>query len=180
MTTADDLLERIDSTLMALRDALGSRSRLAIVTEALAVADPVVLDGYCATARTDLGATMCLVTLLGDERQTLAGTCGIDRGDGDVGDSLCQYVVSTGEALRVDDTDRFGRTTPGFGELGDDMHSYYGEPIYVTGEVVGAFCALDSHTRHWSPADQFRVRLWADAVERWFQTAIAPTEMSHP
>lgn len=176
MTKANDLLNLIDSTLVALRGALVSQPRLTIVTNVLAVADSEVLDGYCAEAQDDLGSAVCLVTLLDDDHQTFPGTAGVDREDArptGVNDSLCQYVVATGEPLRVDDASVHCSRTPGFNELSDDIHSYYGEPIHVSGEVVGAFCALDSQARHWSESDCTRVRTWADTVERWFQDALA-------
>jgi len=168
MTASKDLFGRLEAVMDNLTAALSSHNRLAVVTEIAACASQVDMDAMCDEARLELNATICLVTLLTDTREDFLGSAGLldpaVKASGiDVADSLCQFVVATGDPLQIDNTDTFCSVTPGMtGMAGAGMHSYLGEPIEVRGQTVGSFCALDAEARHWTDDERVIVRRWAD------------------
>jgi phosphoserine phosphatase RsbU/P len=116
-------------------------------------------DRLARLAATLLDAPYAFVTIVDDRRSFWKSAIGLE-GTGivtrnlTVAESFCQYVVSTGDRLIVDDAARDPRThdNPTIETLG--VAAWAGFPLVApTGEVLGSFCVVDTHTRHWTDQD---------------------------
>ncbi len=117
------------------------------------------LDRAARLVRVALDAPVALVTLVDAERQFFAAAAGSESLWGDVRETplshaYCHHVVVNRACLIVDDAarDHRFRDHPGHVEL--SIVAYAGVPIRTDdGHVLGSLCAIDTHTRAWSPRD---------------------------
>ena len=106
-----------------------------------------------------LNAPISLVLLVTPERQSFKAQVGVgepwasERGT-PLSHSFCQYVVATRGPLIVNDAtlDPLVQENAAVSDLG--VRAYLGVPFRETnGEVLGAFCAIDTDPRDWSDQD---------------------------
>ncbi len=110
-------------------------------------------------ARRILGVQVAIVSVVDPRRQTFKGHDGLPRrlaeeGGWSARDSLCRYVVASGEPLVVSD----GREDPLVRESAsitrNGIVAYAGVPLQVaSGEVVGTLCVLHPEARTWTEDD---------------------------
>jgi PAS domain S-box-containing protein len=126
-----------------------------------------------------LNVPVSLVSLVDDQRQFfkaavgLAGEVANQRGT-PLTHSLCQHVVTRGEALAVIDSvsDPLTRTTPPPDGLG--IGSYLGYPIVSPdGYTLGSMCAIDSAPRNWTDDDHALMREFAQLVNERIELQVA-------
>ena len=106
-----------------------------------------------------LGAPISLVTLVADDRQFFKSATGLaepwsSRRGTPLTHSFCRHVVSSGEALVVEDARRHPllRSSPAVRELG--WIAYAGVPLITSqGYVLGALAVIDAMPRLWSERD---------------------------
>ncbi len=106
-----------------------------------------------------LDVPVALVTLVQQHDQLFLGADGL-HGPWDrtrlapLGHSFCQYVVSSGHPVVVNDTrrDLRGAAHPGLTEMG--IRAYAGWPLHDEhGVAIGAVCAIAHGPREWTTHD---------------------------
>lgn len=111
-------------------------------------------DAITAIAADLLPADTCLVSLVGQDQQFFPGRT--DRA-GDPGDrqtplsqSFCQWAVTSGEQLVVEDAERHPllRHNRAVDQL--DVRAYAGVPMVADDASLGTVCAIDYQPRHWN------------------------------
>ncbi|MBK5927326.1 hypothetical protein CCR87_08300 [Rhodobaculum claviforme] len=130
-----------------------------------AVLDGTRYEGFDRLARLAgraLGADVGLVSLIdgAGDRQVFAGAAGLPAGltaarCTPLVYSFCRHVVSTGQALVVDDARRHPlvHANPAIEELG--VRAYLGEPVLAPdGTPVAAMCTIARAPRRWSAQDR--------------------------
>ena len=119
-----------------------------------------------------LGAPICLVSLVEDERQFfkavfgLAGKAAVER-QTPRSHSFCQHVVTSGAPLVVEDAPSHPlvRSNPAIRDLG--VMAYLGAPLRSPdGLVLGALCVIDTQPRRWLPRDVELLQEFAGLVDR--------------
>ncbi|MBD5785652.1 SpoIIE family protein phosphatase [Cellulosimicrobium terreum] len=116
-------------------------------------------DRFARLVRRQLGVPTALVTLVLDEEQVFPGALGLPEPYQSarrtpLSHSFCQHVVSTAEALVVEDA----RLVPWLADNRaiDDLGvvAYAGFPIFdPRGQVVGSLCAIDHRPRTWTEVE---------------------------
>lgn len=116
-----------------------------------------------------LGAPVAIVSLVDADRQFFKSCVGLPepwagRRETPLTHSFCQHVVTTREALVIDDarTDPLVKDNLAIPDLG--VVAYLGIPLVVNGHVIGSFCAIDSKPRVWSADDVAVLRDLAESV----------------
>lgn len=170
---------------MAVSEPLKEATRLALLraTGLLETPPEESFDRLTRLATRLLEVPVATVTLIEAERQFFLSCVGVDdpwkteRGT-PLSHSFCQYVVSTEEALVVDDA----RGHPLVGEnlairdLG--VIAYAGMPLRTSsGVVLGSFCAIDHQPRHWTESDLDALRTLADAAVSELELRLASREL---
>jgi serine phosphatase RsbU (regulator of sigma subunit) len=152
-----DAVPRDDETLRLLEQILsdGSMLRGALDLVAQAVAH-------------SLAVPVALVSLVGRQRQHFLGQSGMvaeyTRGT-PISHSFCQHVAARGETLVIDTAIEHPLVceNPAISDLG--VQAYAGQPLVVSGHVLGSMCAIDSSPRHWTQQEVTSLRAFADVVE---------------
>ncbi|MDO9356366.1 MAG: GAF domain-containing protein [Solirubrobacteraceae bacterium] len=142
-----------------LTPALSDPVRLAAV-EALGLSDGPQQELFARLNRIAvqlLGVPVSILSLITDDRQVHAAQVGLDadeftHSEFPLSHSFCKNVVATGQALIVPDA-REHPTVKDNGSVEDNgVIAYAGFPLRLaSGEVVGAFCAIDSEPHEWTP-----------------------------
>ncbi|HEY9153686.1 MAG TPA: GAF domain-containing protein, partial [Opitutaceae bacterium] len=105
-----------------------------------------------------IGAPISLMTLVDEKRQFFKSAVGLTgwmaeaRGS-DVKYSFCQYVVTSGATMVVENSavHPVVKDNPGFTELG--VQAYLGVPIHSPdGYTLGSLCVADNRPRQWTQA----------------------------
>jgi PAS domain S-box-containing protein len=106
-----------------------------------------------------LGVPVGLVTLVDGDRQFFKSCVGLPepwaskRGT-PLTHSFCQYIVSTGEPLVIDDARQHPQLRENLAIPDLGVIAYAGIPLKTAdGHTIGTFCAIDSKPRHWSERD---------------------------
>ncbi len=146
--------------------SLSSRARLAVLRRIGGVDDAIgpALDRWTELAASLLRTPVCLISLVGEDEQVLASRVGVDLERTPIMHSFCQYVVSGGAPLIVEDATQHPvlRENQAIDTLG--VVAYAGVPVRVDGEVLGALCAIDRTARAWSTRDREFLCDLAEAV----------------
>jgi PAS domain S-box-containing protein len=119
---------------------------------------------------TVLRVPTALVSLVDDSRQFFVGATGlppelVECRETPLSQSICQYVVTGGEALRIVDAREHSlvRTSGAVTELG--IVGYLGVPLRTSdGSVLGSLCALTVEPREWTAQDEALLRDLAVSV----------------
>lgn len=171
----EQAFRELEETTRRMDEVLKSGERLLVVRQVRAATNRSRLNECCAAAMNELGVSVCMVTLLDEQVSQIAASSAPISVDSNypANQSMCQYVVTSGKAIELDDTVTYCAFTPGLNGMADvGMHSYYGEPLVVMNQVVGSFCALDVDPRHWTEDERTTVRKWADVVGAFCETEI--------
>ncbi len=144
------------SALTSLRDP----ARLAALasTGLLDAAPDEALGRLVGVLTRALQAPVGLVSLVDDSRQFFCAQLGLPEPLAaeqqiPLSHSLCQYVVSDGTPLIVDDA-REDPHLSGHGAVTDlDVVAYLGAPLCVDGHVVGSLSVTDFVARRWTVED---------------------------
>ena len=145
--------------LKALRDAVRPRAYPALPYDSLTRVAACALD-----------VPVVLVALVDDQGQFFQGMTGlvgkiaICRST-PLSDSICRFVVSTGEVLGISDCRVHPLTClmPIIEELG--IVGYMGMPLKTSdGHTLGSICAITTSVRAWTPSDDSLLRDLAEVV----------------
>jgi GAF domain-containing protein len=115
-----------------------------------------------------LDVPVSLVSLVDDQKQFFKAACGVEGWAGKAREtklthSFCQYVVTSGEPLIVNDAREHAllKTSLAIPDLG--VIAYMGFPIRTPdGFILGSFCAIDTKPRNWTRSE---VDLMAELIE---------------
>ena len=144
---------------MKMKPALSDRESTAAFVASLEGADIREFDRITHLGAHVLNVPVCLVSLVEEQRQFFAGEAGLpnpycDMRETPLSHSFCKTVVSSRRVVVVTNAtedERF-RDNPAITDLG--VMSYLGFPLTDTlGNVLGAFCFIDSKPRSWSTED---------------------------
>ena len=140
--------------------ALADAKRLAALREAgLEAASDPVFDTFARLVRRLLDAPVALVSLVDDARQWFPGALGLpepyqDQRQTPLTHSFCQYVVTSGDALVVEDARQDAVLCDNLAVRDLAVVAYAGMPLRDSdGLVLGSLCAIDGRPRRWT-ADQ--------------------------
>ncbi|GAA3240525.1 hypothetical protein GCM10010532_081010 [Dactylosporangium siamense] len=161
----DAALDSIDPvrTAAAVRDPARLR--------AVAAIGEATVDAWCdelvASARTQLGTSAALVSIVERHGQRFPGALGLPpqwqrRRVAPLTHSFCQYVVGSRRPLVVTDARRHPvlHDNPAISDL--NTVAYAGAPIVTAaGHVLGAFCATDSAPRSWTGSELRQIAAYA-------------------
>lgn len=162
-----------DTYSSAERKGVTNPARLASLHRSGMMDSPASVD-FDRTARLAariLDAPVALVSFVDDVRQFfkaqygLSGQAAEDRGT-PLDQSMCRYVVDTGEPFIVSDTANSSglKDHPAITEL--DVAAYAGVPICAPdGSVLGSFCAIDHKPHDWTDEDLATLKDLAKVVE---------------
>ncbi len=122
------------------------------------------LDRIADLAARALDTPVSLVTIVTDDRQVFSGACGLppacdESRETPLSHSFCQHAVRERRPLVIRDAREDPRVAdnPAIRELG--VISYLGVPLFGhEGEILGAFCVIDTKPRDWSLGDLRTVR----------------------
>ncbi len=146
------------SSLSRIADA--QRLRAVRATDLLDTGPEEAFDRLARLAATLLDAPHAFITLVDERRSFWKSAIGIGSSDpaqrqNTVEESFCQYVVTSDEALIVDDAANDPRThaNPSIEAMG--VAAWAGVPFRgPKGDVLGSFCVVDRKTRRWSDRDR--------------------------
>lgn len=152
---------RLASTPMPLQDPLMDAARLAAVRE-LALADGPQQEEFARLNRLAvelLDIPLSSLSIISEDRHVVAGQAGISddqtaRLEYPLSHSFCKHVARSGEPLIVEDSlvHKLVKDNPAAEEY--SVRAYAGMPLRLaTGEVVGAFCAIDKVPHTWTPRE---------------------------
>ncbi|MDZ5455478.1 histidine kinase dimerization/phosphoacceptor domain -containing protein [Azohydromonas lata] len=127
-------------------------------------------DRFTRLAAQSLQVPVSLICLVDAERQFFKSQCGLGEPlasarQTPLSHSLCQHVVTSGQALEVSDarTDPLLRDSGAVKDLG--VVAYLGVPLATPdGQVLGSFCAMDHRPRRWSTQDRATLERIAQSV----------------
>ncbi len=127
-----------------------------------------VFDELTNAAARLLDAPFAFLTAVDDKRSFWKSSVGITDGtrSSKVEDSFCQYVIELGDELIVGDTPNhhITRHNPFIDSMG--IRAWAGCPVVVGDQVVGTFCVVDQHVRHWTDDDRALLRHLAAVASR--------------
>ena len=116
-------------------------------------------DKFTALAQQILGVSVSLISLVDEDRQFFKSQIGLPEPwaqarQTPLSHSFCQYVVAKNANLIVEDArlNPLVRDNLAVSEIG--VVAYAGVPLRTdSGEVIGAFCAIDTQPVQWTPRD---------------------------
>ena len=126
-------------------------------------------DRFTRLAALTLQAPLCLISLVDDRRQFFKSAFGLPQAlagtrELPVQESFCQFVVTSGEALVVEDA---RRTPPPRYTLPvpEGVVAYLGVPLATPdGHVLGSFCVVDHKPRRWTALERSSLERIAQSV----------------
>jgi two-component sensor histidine kinase len=134
------------------------------------ISDPA-LDRTTRLATRIMGVPVSLFSLVDDGRQVFACAVGLEDGgeamrETPLTHSFCQYVVTAGRALEVEDA-RMHPLLMSNGAIRDlSVIAYLGHPVRAPdGSVVGSFCAISDRPRKWDEEDRLAIADLAAMLE---------------
>lgn len=151
----------LTTVALTAADPLSDPDRLAAVEE-LGLSDApqqALLARLNRLAQQLLGVPVSILSIIAEDRQVHASQLGlyddvVGHSELPLTHSFCQNIARSGEALIVADSrvHPLVRDNPSVRELA--VIAYAGFPLRLeTGEVVGAFCAIDHEPREWTTAE---------------------------
>ncbi|HUE75497.1 MAG TPA: GAF domain-containing protein [Chloroflexota bacterium] len=129
-----------------------------------------------------LGTSMALISLVDQDRQFFKSSVGLpepwlSRRGTPLSHSYCQFAVSSGEPLIVEDAraHELLRGNPALVDLG--FVAYAGIPLITSGgHALGTFCVIDNQPRSWTDDDISTLRDLAASVMTEFELRAAVAE----
>jgi len=105
-----------------------------------------------------LGAPVCLISVVTDDRQFFVSSNGLgepwsSRRETPLTHSFCQHVVQRNEPLVINDAREHPlvRDNPAIKDL--SILAYLGVPLIYEGATLGSFCIIDNRPREWTRAE---------------------------
>ncbi len=143
----------------SLRDAVKDPARLAAVRATGLLDSEVeeVFDRLTRLAVRLLGVPAAFISLVDAERDFYKSACGFGEPLASArelaGPTFCHYTVQRTTPLVIPDisADPVYRDVPTVQTLG--VAAYVGVPLIIDGQPIGAFCAIDSRPRAWTPEE---------------------------
>ena len=146
-----------DEVTTAVRDA--QRLEALRATGLLDTPPEEAFDRLTRLASRFLGVRIACISLIDADRQFFKSQVGLPdplaaRREASLGDSLCRYVVATGEVLAVHDVGALEPSAPDA-----ETHvalggaAYLGVPIVLAERTIGVFCVVDADSRRWSDGE---------------------------
>jgi|GEM_PF-5080352 len=126
-----------------------------------------------------LNVPICLVTLVGRDRQILPGASGLPASldatrEVPLSHSVCKYAVVTRNPLTIKDTAQDPRVADSPVVLDLGLRAYLGFPLMTEeGHVLGTFCAIDTVPREWSSEEIEIARDFAALAVEQLECALA-------
>jgi signal transduction histidine kinase len=111
-----------------------------------------------------LGVPVALVTLVDGHRQFFKSCVGLPepwatQRETPLSHSFCQYTVTTGEPLVIDDAREHPQLRENLAIPDLGVVAYAGIPLQTAdGHTLGTFCAIDTRPRRWSESDLATLR----------------------
>lgn len=139
--------------------AMGDQRRLAAV-KATGLLDSEVEEAFDRLTRLAvrlLNLPAAFVSLVDENRDFYKSVCGFGEALASSrqieGPTFCHFAIQSAEPLVIPDTraDPVYREVPTVESLG--VAAYVGIPIVIKGQVIGAFCAIDTVPRAWSEVE---------------------------
>ena len=129
-------------------------------------------DKFTALAQQILGVSVALISLVDEDRQFFKSQTGLPEPwaqarQTPLSHSFCQYVVARNEPLIVNDAhlDPQVKENLAVSEIG--VVAYAGVPLRTdSGQVIGAFCAIETRPVQWTPRDIEILSALAEMVMR--------------
>lgn len=121
-------------------------------------------DVLTALAARLANAPITLITLVGKDRQFFKSEFGMgeplkSERQTPLPQSFCQWVVSSHEDLIVEDASTHPVLSHNPGHCAMGVMAYAGIPLQAgANQTIGAFCAVDMHSRQWTPDELLRLR----------------------
>ena len=153
------------------RAPLDDPARLAALvrSELLDTVPEAVFDRAAALASRVLRAPVSLLSLVDADRQFFKASVGRDAGaprQTPLSHSFCQHVVTSDDALRVEDARHDPRMSDNLAIRDHNVVAYLGVPVHdPEGLALGSLCAIMHEPRQWSPDDLENLRDIAAGVE---------------
>ncbi|MGH9102946.1 MAG: GAF domain-containing protein [Acidimicrobiales bacterium] len=126
------------------------------------------LDRLAELAATLVGAPMAFVTVVDSQRSWYKAGVGLPEAaptSVDVDGSFCKYVVASGVPLIVDDARSDPMTCDNAAIVTLGVAAWAGYPLCAPdGEVLGAFCVVDTVSHHWTDEDVVLLATLAQAA----------------
>lgn len=140
------------------------------------------LDRLTHLASSVLEVPVVTVSLVDIDRQVFASHVGLEgevaeAGQTPLSHSFCQYVVTNGEPLIIEDArkDKILCTNKAIEDLG--VIAYAGFPIICREEVMGSFCAIRPVPHQWTPLELELLSQFAEAVSDQVEIRVDFEEM---
>ena len=151
----------VDGSVQAPPDHLarGEAGRLAAV-RATGLLDSEIEEAFDRLTRLAVrlvGVPAAFISLVDENRDFYKSSCGFGEPLASArelgGQTFCHFTVQSAEPLVIPDTraDPRYRDVPTVRSLG--VAAYVGIPLLFEGQAIGAFCAIDTVARAWSPHD---------------------------
>ncbi len=129
-------------------------------------------DKFTALAQQILGVSVALISLVDEDRQFFKSQVGLPEPwaqarQTPLSHSFCQYVITRNAPLIVNDAhlNPLVKENLAVSEIG--VVAYAGVPLRTaSGQVIGAFCALDTKPVQWTPRDIEVLSALAEMVMR--------------
>lgn len=143
---------------MNTKPALSDEARLSKLKELLLLDSPAeeAFDRLTRLAAKIVNAPVSLVSLVDIDRQFFKSFVGLpepwaSERQTPLSHSFCQYVVSTGQPLVVEDARQVPLLRDNMAIPDLDVIGYLGIPIMASdGSRLGSFCVIDSKPRQWT------------------------------
>ncbi|MEP6730991.1 MAG: ATP-binding protein [bacterium] len=142
-----------------LRRVVADPTRLDVVreTELLDSTREEAFDRLTRLAVKLLLAPAAFISIVDEHRDFYKSTCGfgglLSAKREITGMTFCHYALQSTEPLVISDTGAHPRyrNVPTVKSLG--IGAYVGIPLVISGQPIGAFCAMDTRPRHWDADD---------------------------
>ena len=144
--------------------------------------EEVIFSRLARLAQRLVGSPMALITLVDHDRQFFMSAVGLPgpvavARQTPLTHSFCRHVVTSGEALVIDDVlgHAIAGDNPAIREFG--VMSYLGQPLHSPdGFVIGACCVMDSKPRTWSMTEIESMRELAELVSEQIAQRFASSQ----
>lgn len=160
MDRLDEMIEHLEANLAA-SDRVEAARRVAARRSEMATGIVALTDEVAYA----VDVPVCLVNVITDTMSVVMACSGMvyDKGSQD---TYCQYVAGSGHPFKVEDSRRnpLVRFLPATTDPMTPVRAYYGAPVYLGDQPVGAFCVADYKPRHWSRFEMDYVDAHADQV----------------
>lgn len=157
-TTSEETADRRDVRAIGLREGILSDPARLAALRATGLLDSEIEEVFDRLTRIGvrlLGVPAAFISLVDADRDFYKSSCGFGEPLASqrelAGPTFCHHTVQRTTPLVIPDTaaDPLYRDIPTVRTLG--VAAYVGIPLNVDGQNIGAFCAIDTRPRNWTP-----------------------------